>query len=446
MFHRYGKKTKTAATKPLQELSRFIPAPQLLAEEKRSLLLEKIKLRCAFEEEGFNSLCLSLLHNLANHCQNLPETSNSYYAQLGGLLDHALERTEAALELFQHYLMQGTETHELSEEQKLWQYALFSAALLQGIGKLQIDFRIELHDNQGQLLRPWNPLLEPMTTVGGYYSYHFQKESDEEFRRRLNLLIARLLMPTSGFTRIASNSQVLAVWLALLNEDLQAAGTLGALLKRADAIALQRYFDQMIGGYGARGGRYGRADSFAGNQPVSLAELEQQMGIEFIQWLTKSLESGQIHINKAPLYMVPGGLLMSVEMFRLFVREHPEYKNWLAVQNGFLSLGLHQVGTEGNPMSRFEQHTNQQMHEGIVFSQYALVLPEQVQVHNLNTGKSERFSAIEVIHQAQNNHYFNRQHLVNKTQTLAHLTASGQWEIPSQQHTSSLQPGSFKGG
>ena len=35
-------------------------------------------------------------------------------------------------------------------------------------------------------------------------------------------------------------------------------------------------------------------------------------------------------------------------MFQLFMREHPEYKNWQAVQNGFLSLGLHRRAADGS--------------------------------------------------------------------------------------------------
>lgn len=445
MFHRYGKKAKSHKAKPLSDLTRIVPAPLLLAEDKRNSLLLQIREASALEEARFDSLCLSLMHNLVNHCQSLPETSTSYYSQQGGLLDHALNRTEAALTLFQQYVMQEGQA-PLSEEQKLWQYALFSAAVLQGIGKLQIDFSIDLYDSNGQFLKQWNPLLENLVSVGSHYNYEFQKESDDEFRRRLNLLIARLLMPTSGFTWIASNPQVLAVWLALLNEDLYAAGTLGAILIRADAIAIQRYFNQMmVRAYGSRGGRYGRVSTFAGGVPESIAEIEQQIGVEFIQWLTKSLDAGRIMINKAPLFMVPGGLLMSVDMFKLFVREHPEFKNWQAVQNSFLSLGLHSVGPDGSPNSRFEQTSNQQMHTGIVFSDYAVALPAEVRLHNMHTGKTSSISATELIHQAQFNSNFTRQQVAYSANVLPHLTASGQWQVANTTPQNSLQPGVTNG-
>jgi len=249
-------------------------------------------------------------------------------------------------------------------------------------------------------------------------------------------------MPASGFAWIASNPQVLAVWLALLNEDNRSAGTLGALLIRANAIAIQRFINEFMVRSAAQRGRYGRAGTFSGGVPESLAEKEQAMGVEFIQWLTKSLDEGRIMINKAPLFMVPGGMLMSQEMFQLFVREHPEYKNWQAVQNGFLSLGLHTIGTDGNAVSRFEQAHNQQMHSGVVFTEYAIALPETVMVNQV---KEESMSATELVHRAQYTSQFTQQHNVIAVPPLQKLSVTGQWQIP-ESVTATPQAGARRGG
>lgn len=440
MFHRQRKNSLSTQSKSLKDLTRMQAAAQFLLEEKRKILLQKMKDLSGLEISRYESLCALLIENLVHYCQSLPETTNSYYSQPGGLVDHALNRTEAALSLFQEFLVQE-QPNSLSEEQKLWQYALFTAAILQGIGKLFVDYRIHLFDTNGQLLKQWNPLLESMVSTGAYYDYEFQKESDIEFRRRLNLLLARTLMPVSGFAWIASNPEVLAIWLALLNEDTRSAGTLGAILIRADAIAIQRYIlEFMVKSGVSRSGRYGRASTFAGGVPETIAEKEQAMGVEFIQWLTKSLAEGRIMINKAPLFMVPGGLLMSQEMFQLFVREHPEYKNWQAVQNGFLSLGLHSRGVAGNAMSRFEQSHTQQMQSGIVFSEYATALPSIVEVHQLNTGKIESMSATELVYKAQFTSQFTQQQNALVVAPLQKLAASGQWQAV-ENELSSLTPG-----
>lgn len=426
LFHHHGKKTKSPYAKPLKDLTAIVPPSQLLHDAKRIELLNKMSELSALDTSRFETMCLSLIHNLINHCQSMPETSNRYYALPVGLLDHALNRTEAALSIFRQYIIHDAQA-KLSEEQKLWVYALFSAGILQGIGKLQTDYRVDIFDDNGQLLKQWSPLLESMESVGSHYQFEFQPEAEADLRRRLNLLMARFLMPANGFAWIISNPEVLAVWLALLNEDARTAGTLGAILIRADAIAIQRYFNElMIKGMGRRSARIG---TFADSVPESVVEKERVVGIEFIKWLTNQLESGKIMINKAPLLMVPGGMLMSAEIFQLFVREHPEYKNWQAAQTAFLSLRLHRLGTDGSAISRFEQSNTHQMQSGVVFADYAVALPDQMQVHNLSTGEVSSISAIELVHSAHfNNHRFSQQDTGFSASSITHLSASGQWE------------------
>lgn len=430
LFHRHTKKGKGLPIKAQKGLTAIVPPQQLLLEGNRRELLQKIAELTSLNPARFESVCLGLVHPFINHCQSLPETSNSYYAAPGGLLDHALNRTEAALSLLRDYIIPG-EGGELSEEQKLWIYTLFSASLLQGIGKLHIDYRVELFDSHGQCLKQWCPLLESMASMGTHYSYTFEKEGDEEFRRRLNVLIARFLMPASGFAWIASDPQVLAVWLALINEDTRSAGTLGAILIRANGIAIQRYFHDFLARHtNNRGGRFNRITTFVDSVPDSLVEKEQLLGIEFINWLTKSLASGILVIDKAPLMAVPGGLLMSPELFQWYIRQFPEYKNWQAVQKAFLALKLHSLGADGGVTSRFEQTNTHQMLSGVVLADYAVALPHEVQLNHLPTGKISTISATELIHQAQFSHYFNRQESVASPSGMAHLLASGQWQTP----------------
>ncbi|EHL32459.1 conjugal transfer nickase/helicase domain-containing protein [Legionella drancourtii] len=428
MFHRERKNSLSTQRKSIKDLTRIIPASHFLIEDRRQALLIKMHALTQLEPSRYERLCLALIDNLVLYCQNLPETANSYYSQPGGLVDHALNRTEAALSLFQEYMV-----HEpgdsLSEEQLLWQYTLYSAALLQGLGKLFVDYQVSLFDVNRKPLKEWNPLLESLGSIGQYYAYEFQKEPEVEFRRRINLLLAKALIPASGFAWIASHGEVLAVWLALLNEDERSAGTLGAILIRADAIAIQRYFTEFMHRHGSNhpAGRYGSIGTFAGGTPETLLEKEQHAGLDFIQWMIKSLDEGRIMINKAPLFMVPGGMLMCQEMFQLFVREHPEYKNWQAVQNGFLALGLHSRGADGSATVRFEQMQNQQMQSGVVFSKYAIALPASVKVQHLS-GRVELMSAMELTNRASSHTQLSQSHTA-AVSSLQKLNAAGQWLV-----------------
>lgn len=433
MFQSKNKPPMPEPSKPIKlskAFSAVVPSTEMLASEKRRVLIKDIKGFMALEAIRFDALGMKLIHQLTDSCQHLPETANSYYALPGGILDYALNRAEAALQLFREFVVEQ-DGAGLSEIQKLWLYALFSASLLKDIGKLQVDYLIKVFDAFGEPLKTWNPLIESLVAAGSYYQFEFLPDNDEKtvLRQRINLLMARLLMPEDGFAWIASHPEVLGVWLALLSDDWQGAGTLGAILIRADAVAIQRYFNEnMIHHVGRGGGRAARISTFIDTKPDANLAKEQMLGAEFIKWLMTMLDSCQIMLNKAPLFMVPGGLLIHPDAFKLFVRAHPEYKNWQAIQNGFLSLNLHHVNADGDPMSRFEQSKTQQMHEGILFKNYAIILPQMVKMYNMTTGKATRISATEVVYLAQYQHLFVKHGKIPMPSALQCLTASGQWQ------------------
>lgn len=385
MFHHHEKKTKTTHIQSTHHLISIATPVVLLAEARRPALLQNIMNACAMDSARFNNLCMKLLHDFVHHCQRLPETANHYYALPGGLLDHALNRTEAALHLFRQTLVQGSE-EALSEEQQLWLYALFSAAILQDIGKLQLDYQIEQLDIHGQLLKQWNPLLTPLSSVGKYYHYEFLPGSEDDLRHRLTVLLAYQLMPESGFAWIASEPNVLATWLALLHGDANAAGVLGAILERADGIAIQRDVHEFLLKHArASGARQGRISTFIDAGSEAAAEKEHLLGAEFIKWLAQEINKGRLVINKAPLMLIQAGLVMSPETYQLFMRDHPEIKHWQAVQKGLLSWGLHRHHAD-NPAA-----LNQ-----IVLAKYAVVLPEKMQLHQLSlSGEWQKHDTVE---------------------------------------------------
>lgn len=154
-------------------------------------------------------------------------------------------------------------------------------------------------------------------------------------------------------------------------------------------------------------------------------------------------------INKAPLLMVPAGLVMCQEMFQLFVQHHPEYKNWQAIQKGFLSLGLHQVNKDGSFISRVEQVNNQQMYSGVVVTEFAVALPETVEVVHVNTGRVEKVSATELIHKSPFANSFVQQQHVAVVPPLQKLSTTGAWENIEQkvekEVSSFLTPGMKRG-
>lgn len=414
MFYHQGRKSTLKRSKPRTHLTTLTKPLVILAEPKRQERLKKIMELSTFDSMLFNNICLSLLTNFIDYCQQLPETANSYYSSLGGLVDHALSRTQAALELFHKQAI--SEQTPLSQEQKLWLYALLSAAILQAIGKLRLDYKIELFNSPTEFLKEWNPLLNSLISSGHYYHYEFKKEGSDDDRRRINLLLAYQLMPTKGFAWIASQPDVLNTWLALLHEDLSGAGVLGAILEYADAIAIQQDIHRFLIENEKIGiSRANRVNTTFIDRtlPESTLEQDKLLGATFIAWLTRALEAGKIHLNKAPLVIIPTGLVMSYETFQLFIREHPEYKNWQLVQKGLMSWGLHRHYA-GEPM---------------VLKKYSVVLPNHLSLHHQHTEKETTVSALELIHKQ----------LSGEQRPLHQLSSSGQWEAPKTNTTSMQQ-------
>jgi len=412
MFYQQEKK---ASIKPKQSLSAYtamLAAEELMQESKRVALWQSIEHCSGFKKAQFENLCTSLLNTFMHYVQRLPETANSYYSSLGGLLDHALNRTEAAVNLFRNVVLQPGS--DISDMQQLWLYALLSAGILQGIGKLQLDYTVRRFDANGEKLASWQPVLEPLTAVGVCYDYTFNKPGSEDLRRCLNVFVARAVMPEAGLKWLASDPQVLAVWLALLHEDWQAAGPLGALLVRADAIAIWRSLEERL--QLSTGRRAVKRGGIMDVPPDIKGEKDLETGLLFIKWLRDALQDGKIFINQAPLLSVPGGLIMSVELYQLFARGHPEYPTWLDIQKGVAALGANGLRVIGQAVLPVNVKSAVKHGDGLVLADYAVALPDVVAYHDTKANNNISVLAVQLVQQ------------LAVPAAVAKLSVDGQWQ------------------
>lgn len=458
VFH----KDKNKANVPLsqvkstnsEKLSRCVLPKQLLLKEKRVEMTKPYPNLMGFDEEKYQTFCESLLFNLANYLQDLPETRNSYFSNRGGFLNHGLSRCSAALSACRAYFVNddGKPAKQLSETQQLWMYALFSAALLKGIGKLYVDFIVDLYDTNGDFIKKWDVLDGPMREQGAYfYDYDFDVPYQEVFRHRVTLLLAQQILPKVGYLWIASDKDVFSTWLALLEDDSRSGGTLGMILDKADALVINRFFlEHGMAGY-QREGEFKPLQQKNTTFSVPQRDLSEhlkageipQAGMEFIKWLNRSLLTGRLMVNQAPLFLVPGGLLMSPDMFKLFIREHPEFKSWLAVQTAFVQLDLHTTSPTGENTQRFNQMKSGQQLTGVVLSNVGLVLPDKVKVVNPSTGAVKEVNAANLNTNKLSVSSFSRADSAAKpAQT---LSQEGQWQsnaqTPTSQSTNPTQKG-----
>jgi len=398
VFERQNTKSRQHASQ--HKLTAILPPQRLLTEGRRPEHIDNIKAASFLEPARFDTLCQALIHRLLDYTQQLPETTNSYFSSPGGLFDHALDRTAAAVELFKQVVLSHPEAH-LSEEQQLWWYALFSAGLLRGIGKLPLDYCIDLYNEKTQLIKSWEPLLEPLAKTARHYHFDIiNSDHDAIFRRRLNLIFAQQIMPKEGFAWLTKNLDVFAEWLELLSEEGASSGTLALILDRADAMAIQEDLLEHLPPLHHQEPSSKRIGTFIDKPEETPGDRERRAGAEFIRWLLASLEIGKLTMNQVPLFNVAGGTMIGPESFKLFVREHPEFKNWLAVQQGVMALGLHEPALKDTPAEK-----------GLLIKG-SVALPNSFHIKTSNTAKASRTTALELL----------SQHDMNQ------LSKTGQWE------------------
>src|SRR3990167_6224508 len=239
MFDRRGT-TKEGRFMPVGQLCAVKSAEYLLRFEKRKNLIREITENSRFTTQQFNTLFTPLINQVALYCQQLPDSESYYFSDRGGLLDYILGRTHAALELLQTVLIVNDD-EQCSNEQLVWIYAIFSASMLQGLGKLYSEYKVDLFDSYGKLIKRWNPLADDVLVPELFYLDSFNFVYDDSFRRRLNFLFAKLLMPVEGLAWLTQHPEVFAQWLALLDEDDEGGGMLGAILSRAKTVTKQHY-------------------------------------------------------------------------------------------------------------------------------------------------------------------------------------------------------------
>ena len=397
MFHKDLSKSVASLSDVRQKnnaerMARILTSQQLLLSEKRQSQIKDYITLSGLDEQQFDIFCQSLINSLAIYLQDLPATRNSYFSGKAGFFNHILNRCQASLHACRAYFIndKGKVETSLSSEQQLWMYCLFSASLLRGIGNLVVDFNIDIFNLTGNLIGRFDPMTGSMHDHGAaFYDYDFDKPSQDTFKRRVTLALATKLMPTKGLAWLSEQKDVFEIWLALLDEDLRAAGTLGIIIDKANWLVINKFFREKA----AQDYNKDIVPAKRAERQFNLTEKELDnydfdeippAGIEFIKWLTKALGTARLMVNQAPLLSVPGGLLMSPDMFKLFIREHPEFKNWQNVQNAVAQMNMHSLGLDGDKIQQFKNDKTKTMHSGMVLSSVGVVLPETFKMVQAN--------------------------------------------------------------
>jgi integrating conjugative element relaxase (TIGR03760 family) len=372
-------KPKKKIVPPLRpDLLPVLKASQLLESEKRRANLRRLPSLLGLSDANYALLAEELIHRFAEFVQDIPETRNSYYAKAGGLLDHSLDRTVSTLQFCRSYFLpRGGEAAALTQPQTLWTYAVFSASLLHGIGKLATDYVIEVFDAKQQQQRLWSAFDGSFSEQGRYYKYDFKTSYQERFKTRVSLLLARQIMPIEGFRWISQNSEVLAVWLALIDDDLFEAGTFGAVHHRADAQVILRYFEALRGADASQGSKFAVFATPEGSDAV---------GLDFLAWLKAGLADGSLKVGES-VAVAKEGLVIPAELFDAYVKDVATKQTGSketsaltaqAVTDSFLRLNVHHLAVGGVAAQTVTQFGSNLRLQGYILTKLDLAMPQHL--------------------------------------------------------------------
>ena len=272
---------------PKQKYQAVLTAKEILANQHRQKIIEDFPRQLNLSHGIYESHCAQLISRFAQFTQLLPETRNNYYTERGGFLDHALERTGSALSLCRDYFLSDeAETAVLSQTQTQWVYTVFTASLLQGLGKITTDLTVKLYSDQHQFINDWWPFGGAMS--GSHYTYEFTTTSSDEepLKKHITKLLAQQLMPKEGFQWITENKDIFILWLALLEEDdiIGEGGNFRKILARADAKEIRKWRERQA----ARTAKH--FTDAPQETPGDEHALSQDLETEFKEWLKKQLD------------------------------------------------------------------------------------------------------------------------------------------------------------
>lgn len=313
-------------------------ATTLLSADKRQQHLKNIKALLNLPPKLYQTLYQQAIEQFAEFVQSLPETAQGIFAGELGFLDHGLERAARALSLCLGYFFpQEKNFQNVSSQQALWVYAVFTAALLYDVGKLAVKYHIQICQKDGAPLQPWSPYTCSMVAQGKYYRYDFVKENRDNLRRLTTPLLARQILSEaeqsgeiepgsgslSGFSWIASDPDVLEAWLTLLGGNTRTVNSFLTVIPLADIQVIESHMHH-IRGFGAQ--LPGMFNSLPGMQEDALHL--HQMNDAFLEWLRTGIADQSISVNldDSHVHTTAEGVVILDSIFNHYLTENPQVK------------------------------------------------------------------------------------------------------------------------
>lgn len=202
-------------------------ASELLSEERRETIIDRIWEQTSVSRESFTRLYHAPIARYAELVQELPASESHHHSYLGGMLDHGLELVLYALRLRQSYLLPvGAPPEEQAAYADVWTAGVAYGGLMHDTGKLLCDIRVET--KSGVYWHPWHgPLTEA-------YRFKYIPGRDYKLHNAAAAVMLHQVVGTEVLDWISKNQPLWGSLLYLLSGDYTEAGVLGEIVSKAD--------------------------------------------------------------------------------------------------------------------------------------------------------------------------------------------------------------------
>lgn len=229
-------KTQTTMQEPvlLSKPREVQTAASLLKPHRHALQLERIKELAHVPPYYYQHFYVPAIEKVAEFVQLLPAARIIKFNKVGGLLEFSLRRTSETLAWYRRenpIRQKDPEKVSLDDAHMTW--ALFSAALILGLGYIPTQYWVALCQEDGSFLCRWQPLLGSMMNQGQWYRTAIEPAFDN-LAHRNTLLLADMLLPKEALAWLSSNKDLFNAWLALLAGDLTDGGLFAKFIMPAE--------------------------------------------------------------------------------------------------------------------------------------------------------------------------------------------------------------------
>ncbi len=297
-----------------------LPAQTLLGKGRYRYVIDELMNYAQLPEQHFEVVYKKLITHFAEFVQLIP---NQFHGSLGGLLNMGLARGLLAVK-------QYIANYGRAELDALNCYAIFSAALLIDVSAAVVNQKVVITDEQGSYLTQWRPFVGSMCGLGEYYKLYQSSAAFARLGVSITGMLARQLMPESGFLWISSHWRLFADWLDAINGGGTQGGRLThiiALIKLEDILELMNDFKEF--------------------DVEAILPNSNEEGEKFCRWLQQGVHDESIAVNtpEALVHFLEEGVFVDKQLFKRYIdniKGHVDFQS-LYIQFGRL-MGVDKKG------------------------------------------------------------------------------------------------------